>query len=66
MASILLRAHAWNKEKLTQSYFENDSSTLESAGIPSSKSLHPSAPKAEAVSCAVCYDEVQILGLFII
>jgi ariadne-1 len=61
-ASILLRYFKWNKEKLIETYMENDVQVTEEAGLPLKEDpkVHRILMKVPGFSCDICCsDEVR-------
>ena len=64
-AAILLRYARWNKEKLINSYMEDQEKMLEDAGIGrSSRNVPPQIKKVPNFTCEICYDDSPDMETF--
>ena len=63
-AAILLRHARWNKEKLINSYMENQEQMLEEAGLGRSIASRPQIKTVKNFTCEICYDDSRDLQTF--
>lgn len=62
--AILLRHARWNKEKLINSYMENQDQVLEEAGLGRSIDSRPQIKTVKNFTCEICYDDSRDLQTF--